>query len=64
VRQRWLHFLGVGGHLDHIFFKALEVVRAGIELRAAASDHYPVWAILRWPDQPGRPGATTQDAPR
>lgn len=36
--------------LDHIFYRDLAPVAAGVARRATASDHFPVWAEFRWPE--------------
>ncbi len=40
----------VGYHLklDHIFYKNLSFVSAGISKETSASDHFPVWSVFRW----------------
>lgn len=35
--------------LDHLFVRDLEVVRAGASPTTEASDHRPLYAVLRWP---------------
>ena len=43
-------FLGFGFSYDHVFSRGLRRIAAGvIENNGAASDHYPVWAVLARP---------------
>lgn len=36
--------------LDHIFYRGLVPMQAGVAGQVGASDHFPVWAVLRWPE--------------
>ncbi len=40
---------GVGAMADHIFIRGMEVEMSGVWPDTAASDHYPVWAVVRLP---------------
>jgi endonuclease/exonuclease/phosphatase (EEP) superfamily protein YafD len=43
----------VGYHLklDHIYYRDLEYVSAGVHREATASDHFPIWSVFRWADK-------------
>ncbi len=49
--------LGLGFTTDHIFARGFSVVERGVWTGTSASDHNPVWAILRLDDSK-EPGAT------
>jgi len=35
--------------LDHIYYRNLEFVSAGVCRQATASDHFPIWSVFRRP---------------
>ena len=43
-----LDMVGYHLNLDHIYYRDLELVAAGVSNDAAASDHFPVWSLFRW----------------
>ncbi len=45
-----LDLVGYDLKLDHIFYRDLEFVAAGVSDKATASDHLPVWSVFRWRD--------------
>jgi endonuclease/exonuclease/phosphatase family metal-dependent hydrolase len=49
LRTRLLRLGGEEPILDHLFVRGLEPIAGGITRGAQASDHYPIWAVFRWP---------------
>ena len=45
-----LDLVGYDLKLDHIYYRDLEFVAAGVSDKATASDHLPVWSVFRWRD--------------
>jgi endonuclease/exonuclease/phosphatase (EEP) superfamily protein YafD len=45
-----LDLVGYDLKLDHIYYRDLEFVAAGVSDKAKASDHLPVWSVFRWRD--------------
>ncbi len=45
-----LDLVGYDLKLDHIYYRDLEFVAAGVSGKATASDHLPVWSVFRWRD--------------
>ncbi len=45
-----LDLVGYKLKLDHIYYRHLEFVAAGVSSEAAASDHFPVWSVFHWRD--------------
>jgi len=43
-----LDLLGHKLNLDHIYYRDLDFVAAGVSDTAKASDHFPVWSVFRW----------------
>lgn len=46
-----LDWVGYDFVLDYIFSRDLQALETGIVRSTTASDHYPVWAVFRWPPQ-------------
>jgi endonuclease/exonuclease/phosphatase family metal-dependent hydrolase len=47
VRGPRVRLVGGAPQLDHFFVRGAEIVDAGIASGARASDHYPIWTVLR-----------------
>ena len=45
-----LDLVGYDLKLDHIYYRDLEFVAAGVSAKATASDHLPVWSVFHWRD--------------
>ena len=45
-----LDLLGYDLKLDHIYYRDLEFIAAGVSGEATASDHLPVWSVFHWRD--------------
>ncbi len=43
-----LDMVGYHLNLDHIYYRDLDLVAAGVSDDATASDHFPVWSLFRW----------------
>ena len=52
--HNFLDFTGMELILDHFYYRDLVAVDGGIDRKAEASDHYPIWATFTWPDSTGR----------
>jgi endonuclease/exonuclease/phosphatase family metal-dependent hydrolase len=49
ARSGAMEFLDHDLVLDYFFYRGLKPSRSGIGNQFTASDHYPVWAVFRWP---------------
>jgi endonuclease/exonuclease/phosphatase family metal-dependent hydrolase len=49
IKNKYKKFPGSESVLDHIFCKEFEPGSRGVVREAAASDHYPIWAVLAVP---------------
>jgi endonuclease/exonuclease/phosphatase (EEP) superfamily protein YafD len=45
-----LDLVGYNLKLDHIYYRDLEPVAAGVSPGATAGDHFPIWSVFRWRD--------------
>lgn len=45
-----LDLVGYKLKLDHLYYRDLEFVAAGVSSEATASDHFPVWSVFHWRD--------------
>ena len=45
-----LDLVGYDLKLDHIYYRELEFVAAGVSGEATASDHLPIWCVFNWRD--------------
>jgi endonuclease/exonuclease/phosphatase (EEP) superfamily protein YafD len=43
-----LDIFGYHLKLDHLYYRDLEFVSAGVCRNTAASDHFPIWGVFRW----------------
>ena len=50
AHSRVLAFTGFRLRLDHLYGRGLTPGDGGIDRRARASDHYPVWGTFAWPE--------------
>ena len=50
--QSRISFLGLRLVLDHIYERGFSAARSGVDRTARASDHYPIWAVLTWDQEP------------
>lgn len=48
IETWWRRWLAPRDRLDHLFARGLRVLRTGVVTGTKASDHRPVWALLRW----------------
>lgn len=63
IDTRWKRWGSPNDRLDHVFARGFEVLASGVFADTQASDHRPVWTLLRWvPDLHGasRPSARGQ----
>ncbi len=52
IRKKKEFFIAGHPALDHIFFRGFTVGSTGVVRNARASDHYPIWAVLRFSRDP------------
>ncbi len=43
-----LDFFGYHLKLDHIYYRDLQFVSAGVCRETSASDHFPIWGVFKW----------------